>query len=685
MKKIIYIYILFLASVLFYYTYDSFNYIHYSNIFNLENGLSESKHPYALNLYDTEKESEILNAVSRFAKEQDIQFLVHELMPTDDGTYLYHYYVQTTQDDWIYHTIRMTGGEKIDLTDASGTGYLSSDKNDENAAGTFSSYDNRHFEQEKEVIRILHFANRKETAPSSVSFYFDSEQSAVKMQEYITEHFKDSCHLERVNGQGGSEEAIHSTYRNSEISFAIVCSFIILLLLILCRIVKDKKEILIMKMNGHSTPFIVVKLYLSFLMSACVLFSFSLFSIALFVIRSFDPYFNELYKELFHYVLYAFLAVPLILAFSFLYIKHTTSVLELKNDQSFYLMNYANVFLKIVISIFMLTPFITSFNKLISRLQKYHYLKTNETVLNDFYTFSYYSGDRADLQPLYDQTIYFDMSDYAYRNDFTFYMMSGLSLYDTLKEEEALPLLYVNKTYLRKKNISFLDEFHQPVDMERLEDKTYLIPLSKKNLYHPEDGEIIYVETTGTHQNWNASEPLYQIREPILVLYGKYAGMNIYPNAILFDGMDRSEAEHLIRSVSSDDFRIHSTRANFNREMVNCEDDILSCGFITLTFGLLYGLFMLQFCYLFIDNNKKEIAVNYLCGKTKWEIYGFMWLINLAIYLTVILVSMLLLQYSLSSCVRFSSLFLLLDTIIILIFIHKTEKNDLIPTLRGGS
>lgn len=684
MKKILGAFIIFLACALFYYTYDSFNYIHYSNILNLENALSNEKHCYNLVIENQEKAEDLVKAVTAYSDDHNIQFIIKKLMPTEDGTYLYHYYVQTVDDRWIYKSIHMTSGKKISLTSSTNKQYLSSDSNDKNAAGTFSSYNNKHFSQENEVIQIMNVSNLNAADEPIITFYLDSEESAKDIKNFLSNYYTNDFQFQAAGGYGGSEESIQSTYRSGEILFVIICSIMITIFLIICLITKDKKEILIMRLHGRKTLSIAIKLYLRFLAVLYLLFTISTFLLLMFFTDVFDPYFSDLINESFSYMLYGMILVPIVLLASAIYIKTTTHVLELKNNQSYSLMNYANIGLKIIISIVVLSPFITTFNRLIPNLQKYQYLKTNESYLRSFYTFSYFNGSSEELQKIYDQTIYFDMSDYAYMNDYTAYSLTGLSLYDYQGIEESLPLLYVNKTYLIENNYQFYDEDHNKIDLSKFKEKTYLIPLGKSAIYRPDDGTAVYVESTGVHKNLHADQPLYQVKQPILVYYPKYTGMNIYPNNVLFSNKSRSEIEALVSSITNKSFLVHQMDANISRELINCEDTILSCASITIIFILLYGLFIIQFCYLYMDNYKKEIAIGYLNGKSKIERYGSIWLINFIIYVIVILASLLLNHYPISICIEFSLLFFILDTINILFFIHKTEKHEMVPALRGG-
>ena len=121
--------------------------------------------------------------------------------------------------------------------------------------------------------------------------------------------------------------------------------------------------------------------------------------------------------------------------------------------------------------------------------------------------------------------------------------------------KKSLPLLYVNKTYLIENNYQFYDEDHNKIDLSKFKEKTYLIPLGKSAIYQSRMiGTAVYVESTGVHKNLHADQPLYQVKQPILVYYPKYTGMNIYPNNVLFSNMSGSEIEDLVSSTTNKSF-----------------------------------------------------------------------------------------------------------------------------------
>lgn len=105
-------------------------------------------------------------------------------------------------------------------------------------------------------------------------------------------------------------------------------------------------------------------------------------------------------------------------------------------------MIYINVILKIAISIIIMMPLVTSLNQAYFNLEKYIYTKQHYQEYTDYYTFAYFEGNKEELEEVFQQNIYFDMSDYNYASDINAYAYTGMP---NIENTENLPIIYVNK------------------------------------------------------------------------------------------------------------------------------------------------------------------------------------------------------------------------------------------------
>ncbi len=688
MKKIIQLYIAFLAGLLFFYSYDSYNYIHFLKIQELDNGMNlngEKGDFYQLvwKSDDLKQRQATLSSIVEYARSQGIAFVASCLMPTDNGMYLFHYYVQSDDDQWIYNRLNMLSGKTIDFSDASTQSYLSSIPDDSGAAGIFASYDRHYFDSWKQELRIYQAAMLPQCDSNEISFIFDTADHSNIISAWISEHLNDTVSFDQEAVDVGSDHDIETSYQNDDIRLALTSSLLILVLLLLCLSLKNKHEIMICKMLGHSTLYIVLRLYIRFLCGLLVLFSAMFGLLCLIITPTFSPYYGELYQDIIHYIRIGALTIPLLLITVFAFIKTAIHISDLKNTASLQWVSGFNITFKIILSCAMLVPFVTSINRLIPNAQHYLFLQQHGKDISSLYTFSHFDGRREELQELYDEIIYFDMSDYTHLSNRHAYSYYGLSNADLGFPPQPLPLLYVNKTYLKKTNMAFTDTQGKAVDLEALQDKTYLIPTAQKNIEPPEDGTVIYVQSTGSHVDLQAGI-LGKFNEPILVVYARFNGMNVYQSNMFFDQGDRKMIESMIDKVTDSSYLLHAQRSLVSRVSIDALNAMVSSGASVVMFGMLYGLFILQFCYLTIEQYKKELALAYAAGKSRWERYGPMVFILLAAYLATMLIGITLLRYPLSICMEFFILGFLFDVSCFSIFIRYAETHTFLMALKGG-
>ncbi|HJC35689.1 MAG TPA: DUF1430 domain-containing protein [Candidatus Merdibacter merdavium] len=686
MKKLLYAYIAFVAILLFSFSYDSYNLINYYRINCVFNGMTDNEdahYAYDLTFSDREAKEEVIRFIVDVAEANDVQFVSQNLISNDEGIMKYDYYILTEKNDWIYARLRMTSGKKVDFSDAHDSGYLSSDIHDTEAAGTFSSYDNTYFQSEEEVFQFKNAAVWFQYVENDTAlFYFDTAEHGQLIADQVNQHFEDKAMMVQMEVHGALEEGFMESYRQEDILLALGCSVVVILLILFCIIMKEKREILIRRMHGQGALSIVLKQFLPVLAIAWMAFVFVLALAWIIVIHSGDPFYAELNHDLLRFAAVgAALIVPLLLL-SYVYIVMTTHVIELKEAQPLNRMHLINIVLKVGISVLILMPFVTSMNMLVPNLSQYIYISMNTEQYEDYYNISYFEGRREELQEIYEQTIYFDMTDYALMSDAAAYALSGMPLDEEIRVDEYnLPLIRVNKPYLRAHKI--IAEDGSILDTDELGDKTYLIPLQYKETYTPDDGDIVYVRDTGTHENLQLREPVYQVSNPIIVLYGRYDTMAISESRVYLKQPSRAAAESLLSDVTRYDYRLNNISSGVNYAKVRTMNAVQTAAGRMIMYAVVYGLFIFQFATLYLEDHKKELSISYMCGKSRLNRYGNLWLINLCVYLAMILAAMAWQGLALSYCLKFAVIFFLFDTVVMLFFIYRFEHKSIAQTLKG--
>ena len=233
-----------MASILFYFSYDSYNFINYAKINNIQNNLGDEVTSFEINILDKNYHQDVLKTIATYANQNKIQYIVDDLVPNEDGAMLYHRYINIYNNDLFYDNVRMVSGKKVDFTDLNNQGYISSDTNDKQATGTISSYNNTYFMYEFEIFQFKN-ANiyLPEACNTQFTFFIEDNNKAKNLTSMLLEKYSDDIiTINFYQLHGGSIGEIESTYRQSDIEYAMVCSFIVMLLIMLCIIIKDKKK-----------------------------------------------------------------------------------------------------------------------------------------------------------------------------------------------------------------------------------------------------------------------------------------------------------------------------------------------------------------------------------------------------------------------------------------------------------
>ncbi|WP_050637433.1 hypothetical protein [Candidatus Stoquefichus sp. SB1] len=687
MKKILIIYIVFVASLLFYMSYDSYNYMNCARIANISNKITEELFICNIDVDDSLAIAEVFNTINEFAYKENTEFVLNENIVEDDGTMLYNKYLYATDNQWIYDTVRMTSGQKIDfMKKATSQDYLSSNKNDKQAKGTFSSYDNTYFAYENEVYRFYSAKSSVENMKSK-SFSVDmvDAENANKLSERLIEKYGNHLKCEVNHPYGGSESDILTVYRYSDIQFAFICSFAIMGIMMICIITKDKREILIRRMNGNNAFGICIRLYSQTLFVDFVVFVLTIIIIWCVLIGKWDSYYIELFNDMKRFSTYAFLSIPCLLILSGVYVHYTVDIRELKNNQSLKVMNNLNYLFKIGMSLFLIVPFVTSFHATLPHIIKYQYVQSNKEKIEQYWHFAFSEASPEEMNEIYKSCLYVDMTDYSHMSKINAIMKPG---YDSGEGNMSVPLVTVNDNYL--KDFTLFDLNNQKINIASLPEKTMLIPeqyqhteLTPSQMYEAENK--IIVKNTGTHYNLQVRESNYKLDNPIVLLIHDYSG-DVSWNNIYFKAETKqkyNELHNYIQSITKKSYKLLNTSADITHYTISAQQVFTELFSKLFIYGFVYLLFILQFMTLYIQDCRKEMSIQYMLGKSKWDRYGNMFIINVCIYLCIILLGVLWQNIALSMCLEFSAIFFSFDSLLMFVYIKLFEKKSIVLSLKG--
>lgn len=684
MKKVLLCFVVFIASLLFYYSYDSYNYINYARIINIENRMSDVYHRYDYVIENTDKKEEILLTIKNYAEEKNITLYLHDNPISDDGSLMYDYYFHTNNQKWIYDTLHFIKGNKIDFTDINEEGYLTNDEKDKKASGYFTSYDNNYFIKESEVFHFKTFNTITDIHNNYLNIVFASNTDAKALEKELIQKYNDVISISylgpSLETNGGSETSILKVYRNDDIVFAFCVSFVILLLILICIISKDKREIMIRRMNGNNVFKMTMEMYFKILVFAVILFVGTFVVWWYFKIGEYNDYYIELLNDLKRFTLYAIIVVPILIFITAIYMRFTTNILELKNVRSAKKLLYMNYIVKVGMSVLLITPLMTCVHIVIPQLQKYHYISNHkEMYINQFGISNIREINEVGKKEIMKYP-YCDMDDYS--------IYSDPKLQKDFDEEiwAKNPYMIANEAYL--KDHIFYDEKGNKIDLHTLSNKTAFIPLKYKNK-EKVDGlgnakEKIYVKDTGTHYNLYPLNYQYKIRDPVILFVNEYDS-SLNHNSVFLpktETMDREYYENEFSNYSKD-FILKNRKREFTTYIYKSKSEMISLLSLIVIYIFMYSLFLTQYLILYFQDNRKELSIRYMLGQSRNERYKNIFIMNIILYFIILLLGIIWRHISFITCLQFIGIIFIFDTIVILFYILYFERKNAVSILKG--
>lgn len=686
MKKMLLCFMVFISCMLFFYSYDSYNLMNYARILNISNQMSNNKQYCNLSFINIDKKQDVLRDLVQFSIDNDIQFSLHDTPMTDDGTVVYCEYIYTLSNDWIYNSIQMKSGDKIDFTNINEAGYLSSDANDLLASGRYTSYDNSYFARETEVIQLRSVKDVGNLYWEQTYLVTDSQYNAEKLVNYLNQKYEKDIVMDLSYPHGGTEQDILGVYKTNEILLIVICGFCISFLILVCIISKDKREIIIRRMNGQNIFLITIQLYLKMLVLAYCVFVFMLTVMWFIFVGEYNSYYHELFSDVKMYCIYGIIFVLVLLVLASLYIKNTTNVLELKNSQSAKRMLYVNYVIKIGMSIILATPFIVNLTEAIPHIQKYKYIMDNEDKLMNFYKIANVERMKENGKKEIMQYPYCNMEEYGLTR--SPYFIEGMDSSEIEDYVMNTPLVVANEAFL--KDYELYDENNERIDLTILEHKTLIIPskwkgkeLKPENKYT--SNHQIYVQSTGTIDNLSVGELFFQLDEPVILFVNEFEEYSMDHVHFFLPKTKQKDREYYEKELSqyAEYFVVNTSNRDVRYNLGKVQTQVIDLLTKIVLYFVLYSLFVVQYIMLYIQDYRKELSVKYMLGQSKWNRYGDMFIVNLCICLVTILIGVLINYNSFIVSVQFTGLIFLFDSFIMLLFIKLFERKSIVLSLKG--
>jgi len=702
MRKLVYLFTCFISFLLFFSTFQYHSQLQRHQIFNLLSLIARERNQALISLplnIGIENREENLAMVMDFCYTHQYTLIAYQNYQRADmlnNDVIYIYSNDTFNDLSFFKTM---DNKYINFSEDT-TNYFSSHKNDPNSYDTIEFLNPTWNNSHQHLIEIKSFFNyareSMENVIVNVQILGDDEEK-IKA-DILNSEIHTMIHSNDFFTLSAPDYAVENLA--NMYLLVIICAIAITLFYI-AEIVKQKQRLIVRKLFGQSTLFIIYKEFLPTLIKTLALFGITqLICYAILVQRISELTIPFIFIILRTMVVYL-ASLLFILLFLFAIINKSCTYLDLKKGDNNNFLPIMSFILKMVLLLLTINPVIEIIDNGIDAFQIYYILSNNKEKLKDnAFIWGFRYGDDIVIDNENKETLvtYF-MNHNAIYQDFRINYINS-----QLKEagiegvpEYSLPYIEVNLEYLNFYQLYMQDG--QKLDIERLEHNTLLVPkkykdenLGEGSAYNP-FGEytIQYIQNGNKFYSYFPSNQLislYKI-DPIILLKTEVdEGMQLVGGNLILRIEEDASKEEIINYFKEQELQeiVNISDSNMVYENVkrNSIDSILEVVALITLYIILIIMFLYQNTFIYFYENKKLLALQYILGKNFVQRNKLMLQISVLTYILPALIWWLIFPMEIRSIIVFMSFTIAIDLLILYLMIRKFEKSNVGLVLKGA-
>lgn len=685
MKKIYIIILVVLSLFLINRTYYEENQIEATKVYNLNSTLEEEMNlseNYLMIEIDENDYQDIINDIVAYADKYQTKMSTNIAYEDEEGinTYINYFIANIDQLPESIH---------IDIQNQSKS-YYTTDLKDNHSKGYIKIINNNFFEDTHDIIRIYQLSDIKEldykTSKIGISIFSNQEQDIRDFKDFLTKNHP----IRQIFDTEGNEinypdsSSIIDSYSVTYLSLCII----LLLSLLICIIIKEHKKYLISRMLGNSILKLVFRNFMPFFVISIIVFCLSNMIGCYLKIGEI----NELTKEYYYSYqivnIYYIVIIAIIFLFIYIFIKYSTHIKYLKLSQPYGHFVIIQWIVKAIVIVLLITPVISTFSESFPYIKQYISIQKQKETIENYYQIS---GSFVDNQKVFD---YYNNKE-IYCNMDKYYMRSKDSPFYDPGDEYAIyydyEYLEANPYYLQ--NNVFYDEQGKQLNLSHYSENILLIPYQIKNkidmeIYNPQGYDVIYVKQTGYFFNFKIRN-IFEMNNPIICVINNYND-SIDMQGFLLDKRHKSYNEFVYEIEEMQDQNMQTARLTscinaYDFYIDRCQEYIPEFIITVIIFLLIVLCNVYITTRMYLEEFGKEIAIQYMLGKTKKERYSMIFIFILSSTIIASTVSYLIFNLVFIQFIKFIALLVCIEFFVILMIVYSFEKKGLISYLKSGT
>lgn len=486
------------------------------------------------------------------------------------------------------------------------------------------------------------------------------------------------------------------------IRILLILSIASLMVISICDLIKEKKEITIRKLFGERDFSIYFNLIAKKYLFNLILYILTQVFLYIILIRNIRPIHLLLVKPL----LFAFSLYLIIWLFanliSYFVLTQVGRAVNLKKDNTVKFTNPITSIIKVIVIVLMITPFLGLFSSAPLTIEENIILRKNKNKMrNNLIIYGVYFDDSdydSGISESLELTLeFFEDFNWIYHDFSANYLPE--EYIETISEEEYQeqfvqhPYIVVNDTYLKDYDLRDLDG--NSIDLDTLEHNTLLVPEIYRDdeftdiYYEGANSKTLYIRNNDLFYNYYPLGVIEELRQenPVILFKNQLDSNMTWSGNALSIIDDESTREKVDNFLVSNDFDniIHMESTNNIYDMIisRSNDQLLNFILRLFLYILMIFIFQYQSVFVYFSENKDKVALNYLFGKTYIEGYGVFMFNNILVYIVPLLIGIIFLEIHYKFMFIYILFGILIDIIVATIMIRSFEKNKILSVLKG--
>lgn len=679
MKKLLIVVVVLISFSLVYYTFNEKNLVEASKLNELNLSVKDSLELNNFNVYVRFENSQFIDIyqqIGLYAKENDLVVIALNNSLDDAGMYTNQNYYIYSNNTNLFNDLCIDG-KAIDFSDLTGKAYYSTYDSKE-SAGKIKILNNGFFDKIKRKINIYQYNALEDTGLEQLNYlyltiYSKDDHFINDLQEYLQ---KTDSSVSVLNETSVHDEDIEDDYIFSNLKNALVILIIIFVTVMSTIIIRKNRQYMIRRMMGTSSIKIARYEFLGTLLISQIVFMIINLLSYFVLCRDINKVTVELLKMILPFNMYFAGVLVIIFLFNWFFINLSCNLKYLNTKNYFQRLFNMQMVIKIVMVIFLMTPFITSLKESLPYLTNYLKIKDLKEDITDLYFLNEVPEKSKEIFAYY--------KDDCYYADFTDYY-ANIKVAELTNDDDDIypyPYIHANEYYLKNHDIITLDG--KKFDYNNYPQGALLVPEMYKDhdlSNYPSNVEIVYIENPGEFLNYHIQD-IYYVENPIILLETEYS---VFETRITNLGIKTDNVRELkkeLEELNGIKVNIQNAKYYYDYFMDQSKSALVEFGVNLGIYLIVYLTLVFQSIFTYLEEKGKELAINYILGISRIKRHIKLFIFNLSSYV-IILFGSFKLDLSFDERILFVGYFMLMEIIIEIICIIYFENKKMVNWLKG--